>query len=180
MVAIAPIALWIVFPIAGAITAVVTFVAVLVWRLRGEGLRLALLKWGEPANVSNADTTSVGTYYSGVTYQNVRLAQAHGWQVERHWYSGPGITTKITYALAGTSNVLTLHGLAYDNGVILADKRNPARALCVSSFPYQLDRDPSGNWIGHVERRVIVGSILMIVLLVGWTAAMVVLCGTAA
>lgn len=180
MVAIAPIALWIVFPIAGAITAVVTLVAVLVWRLRGEGMRLALLKWGEPATVTNADTASVGTYYSGVTYQNVRLAQAHGWQVERRWYSGPGTTTKISYELGGTSNVLTMHGLGYDNGVILADKRKPARALCVSSFPYDLDRDPSGNWIGHVERRVIVGSILMIVLLVGWTAAMVVLCGTAA
>ncbi len=73
-----------------------------------------------------------------------------------------------------------MHGLPYDNGVILADKRKPERALCVSSFPYDLDRDASGNWVGHVGPRVIVGSVLMIVLLVGWTLAMVVLCGAAA
>jgi hypothetical protein len=180
MVAIAPIAIWIIVPIAGAITAVVTLVAVLVWRLRGEGARLALLKWGEPAAVTKVDVAGVGTYYSGVTYQNVRLAQAHGWDVTRRWYSGPGTTTRVSYELGGTENTLTLHGLPYDNGVILADKRKPQRALCVSSFPYDLDRDAGGNWVGHVERRVIVGSIFMITLLVGWTAAMVVLCGAAA
>jgi hypothetical protein len=148
--------------------------------LRRERTQLALLKWGEPATVTNVDVASVGTYYSGVTYQNVRLAQAHGWQVTRRWYSGPGTTTKINYQLGGTGNTLTLHGLPYDDGVILADKRKPERALCISSFPYDLDRDASGNWVGHVAPRVIIGSILMIALLVGWTAAMVILCGAAA
>ncbi len=180
MVAVAPIALWITFPLAGAITAVVTFVGVLVWRLRGEHTRLILLKWGEPVTVTNADVADVGTYYSGVTYQNVRLAQAHGWTVERQWYSGPSTTTRISYQLGPATNTLTMHGLGYDNGVILADRRKPERALCVSSFPYDLERDASGNWVGHVGPRVIIGSVLMIVLLVGWTAAMVVLCGAAA
>lgn len=180
MIAIAPIALWIIVPIAGVIVAPVTLVVILVLRLRRERTQLALLKWGEPATVTNVDVASVGTYYSGVTYQNVRLAQAHGWQVTREWYSGPGTATKITYELGGTSPTLSLHGLPYDNGVILADKRRPSRALCISSFAYDLDRDATGNWKGHVPPRVVVGSILMMVLLIGWTAAMVLVCGAAA
>jgi hypothetical protein len=180
MIAIAPIALWIIVPIAGVIVAPVTLVVILVLRLRRERTQLALLKWGEPATVTNVDVASVGTYYSGVTYQNVRLAQAHGWQVSREWYSGPSTATKITYELGGTSNTLTLHGLPYDDGVILADKRKASRALCISSFAYDLDRDATGNWVGHLPPRVVVGSILMMVLLVGWTAAMVLVCGAAA
>ena len=136
--------------------------------------QLALLKWGEVATVTDADVKNVGTYYSGTTYQNVRLPQAHGWKVTRNWYSGPGTTTKIGYQLNGTTGTLTMHGLGYDDGVILADKRDPQRALCVSSFAYALDRDPSGNWIGQVGGRVLTGSVLMIVVLLGWTAAMVI------
>jgi hypothetical protein len=125
----------------------------------------------------NSDETSRGTYYSGVTYQNVRLAQAHGWDVERHWYSGPGSTTKVAYELNGVQGELTMHGLPYENGVILADTRNPHRALCVSSFAYDLDRDAGGDWIGHVPLRVIIGSLAMTIVLIGWTVAMVTLCG---
>jgi hypothetical protein len=77
-------------------------------------------------------------------------------------------------ASVGTYGELTLHGLPYDDGVILADSRRPNRALCVSSFPYDLERDQSGNWVGQVAPRVITGSVLMIAVLVVWTAAMVV------
>lgn len=36
-------------------------------------------------------------------------------------------------------------GREYIDGVILADQREPRRALCVTSFPYDLDRDGTGH-----------------------------------
>jgi hypothetical protein len=180
MIAISPIALWIFVPIAGVIVAGVTFVAVVVISLRRSALRNSLLKWGEVARIISPDVKSVGTYYSGTTVQNVRIAQAHGWTVERRWYSGPVTKTVINYELRGTQASVTIRGLPYDNGVILADSRDPQRALCVSSFPYDLERDASGNWTGRIAARTKVGAIVMIDLLLIWTAAMVFLCGLGA
>jgi hypothetical protein len=173
MISVTPIALYIVLPISGAIAAAAGFVGIVIVRFVRNRTRLALLKWGAVATVVDTNVKSVGTYYSGVTYQNVRLAQAHGWQVDRRRYSGPGTTTEITYELNGQRHQLTLRGRDYDNGVILADTRRPERALCVSSFPYDLDRDSSGNWSGKLSRRVAIGSAFMTVLLGGWVAALV-------
>jgi hypothetical protein len=173
MVTVAPIALWIFVPLAAAVVAALTFVIVAAMTLRRTHLRNSLLKWGEVATVTNADLRSRGTYYSGTTYSNVRLAQAHGWTVERRWYSGPGSKTHVEYQVGSGIGELTLRGLPYDDGVILADPRNPARALCVSAYPYDLGRDESGNWVGRVPQRVLVGSVIMTLILVGWTAAMV-------
>jgi hypothetical protein len=175
MITTAPIALWITFPPSGAVAAVVAAVAVLGFWLRKDARRLSLLRWGEVATVVSADLASVGTYYSGVTYQNVRLPQAHGWEVTRQWYSGPGTTTKITYELRGTRGELVLHGLPYDNGVILAHSKHPERALCVSSFPYELHRGADGNWASALPTRSLVGAIAMFVALAAWTAAMILL-----
>jgi hypothetical protein len=177
MIAVAPIALWIFVPVAAAMVGALTFLGVLVLSLRRSALRLSLLKWGEVAQVVDRDVKSVGTYYSGTAVQNVRMAQAHGWTVERRWYSGPVTKTGVDYELRGTRASLTLRGLPYDGGVILADSRDPRRALCVSSFPYDLERDPSGNWTGRIPTRVKVGSIVMIDLLLIWTAGMVFLGG---
>jgi hypothetical protein len=176
MISVAPGIVWIGIPLAGAVVAALTFLFVVVRRLRRDALQLSLLKWGEVATVRDAETVGVGTYYSGVTYSNVRLAQAHGWQVQRRWYSGPGTSTKITYEINGKQATMGLHGLPYDNGVILADPRKPERALCVSAYAYDLDRDPSGNWIGRLPARVVFGSIAMTVLLLAWTAAMITIC----
>jgi hypothetical protein len=173
MVATAPIALWIFVPLAGAIVGPLTLVVVIVLRLRREHLQLGLLKWGVPATVTGAEVLGTGTYYSGTTYQNVRMAQAHGWHVTREWYSGPGTRTRINYQVNGTSGQLVMHGLPYDGGVILAHSKHPERALCVSSFAYDLARDPSGNWVGDVAGRVVFGAVAMAVFLLAWTAAMV-------
>jgi hypothetical protein len=175
MVSITPIAAWVYSPLAGAIAVALTFLVIVALRVRKDRLQLSLLKWGEPANVINAEEVSVGTYYSGVTYSNVRMAQAHGWEVERKWYSGPGTSTKITYEINGTQATMGLHGLAYDDGVILADPRKPEHALCISSFAYDLDRDNSGNWIGKLPGRVVFGAVAMTALLVAWTAGLITL-----
>jgi hypothetical protein len=173
MITVSPIALWIFVPLAGAVAAGLTFLTIAWFTLRRTRLRNSLLTWGEVATVTNADLLSRGTYYSGTTYSNVRLAQAHGWTVERRWYSGPGSKTRIEYAVGSGKGALTLRGLPYDNGVILADPRNPARALVVSAYPYDLHRDETGNWVGTLSKRVLFSSLLMTVILVGWTAAMI-------
>ena len=173
MISVTPIALYIGIPLAGAVASGVGFLVIVMLRIRRDRLQLGLLKWGAVANVVDAGPVSVGTYYSGTTYQNVRMAQAHGWQVERKWYSGPGTKTKITYELNGVRNELVLHGLPYDNGVILADTRHPERALCISSFAYDLNRDSAGDWDGNLAARVVVGAVLMSVLLVAWAAGSV-------
>jgi hypothetical protein len=173
MIAVAPIAVWIFVPLALAIVAPITLLAVLFVTLRKSALRLSLLKWGEVATIDDQDVKSVGTYYSGTTVQNVRMAQAHGWTVERRWYSGPVTKTQVDYELRETRAGLTIRGLPYDNGVILADSRDPRRALCISSFPYDLERDPSGNWTGRIATRVKVGALVMIDVLLIWTAGMI-------
>lgn len=172
MVLVAPIAIWIAVPVAAPITGAVGLLAALAWLLRGSLLRDSLLKWGEVARVTNVDVTARGTYYSGTTYQNVRLAQAHGWDVERRWYSGPGTTTLVAYEVGGTKGALKISGLPYDDGVILADPRKPSHALCVSSFPYDLHRDAEGNWTGRLAPRTVLTSLAMLVVLAAWVAAM--------
>ncbi|MEP7020503.1 MAG: hypothetical protein ABI808_07625 [Pseudonocardiales bacterium] len=175
MVAVSPIGLWFIAPIAGLITVAVTFLVIVGLRLRRYRRQIALLRWGEVAAVNAADPTSVGTYYSGTTYQNVRLAQAHGWQVTRRWYSGPSTTTKVGYELNGARGELKLRGLPYAGGVILAHSKNPKIALCVSSFPYDLDRDQDGNWAGRLGARVVIGSIAMTTVLLVWTVVLLAL-----
>ncbi|MEA2496138.1 MAG: hypothetical protein QOJ29_4049 [Thermoleophilaceae bacterium] len=172
MVAITPIALWIFVPVAGIVAVAVTFLVIAVLRVRRYRLQMGLLKWGAVATVVNPNVTARGTYYSGTTYQNVRLAQAHGWQVERRWYSGPSTTTKIEYDLNGTRGELTMRGLPYAGGVILAHTKDPKRALCVSSYPYDLNRDPDGNWVSKLRARVVIGAVAMAVLLLVWTVGL--------
>jgi hypothetical protein len=180
MVSTAPIALWIGFPLGGVIAAVLTAVTVAGLQVRKAWRRSALLRWGQVARVTGTDVLSRGTYYSGTTAQNVRMAQAHGWQVERRWYSGPVTRTRISYELNGRAGSIVLRGLEYDYGVVLADSREPRRALCISSFPYDLDRDAAGNWTGAVATRVKVGSLLMALFLISWTGGMCWLWGATA
>ena len=180
MVAVSPIALWIFVPVSAVVAAIITSAVILALLLRKSLLRNALLKWGEVADVTGTELLSRGTYYSGTTVQNVRMAQAHGWRVERRWYSGPVSKTRVSYQLHGTRADLVIRGLEYDGGVILADTRDPRRALCVSSFPYDLGRDADGNWTGTIPARTKVGSVLMALVLLGWTVAMCVLWGMSA
>jgi hypothetical protein len=102
MITVTPIALWIWVPLAAVVVAGLTFLVVVTLLLRKSARRTALLRWGEVANVLNVELLSRGTYYSGTTVQNVRMAQAHGWTVDRRWYSGPVTKTRIDYELRGT------------------------------------------------------------------------------
>jgi hypothetical protein len=171
MVAVTPIALWIQLPIAFPIAAVLTVAVIYAFQFRFARDRIALLKWGQVATVTGTQILSRATYYSGTTWRNVPLPLARGWRVERPMYSGPSTKTLIRYTVNGSAGELVVGGRQYIDGVVLADPRKPARALCVTSFRYDLDRDEAGNWIGRIRPLLKLGVAVWSILLVGWVAA---------
>ncbi|GLP72997.1 hypothetical protein TUM20983_01070 [Mycobacterium antarcticum] len=168
MVAIPPIIVWITNPELLAPAAVAVLVAIYGIQSWTARTRLVLLRWGRVAQVTGAEVISRGTYYSGTTYSNVWLPQAHGWTVTRQLWSGPSTKTKVTYEADGRQGALVVKGRSYDGGVILADARHPERALCVSSFAYDLDRDESGNWTGRLRTRLMIGMAVWVLIVIGW------------
>jgi hypothetical protein len=146
MVLVAPIALWAFFPETVPAAFILGLLAIAVVRGRKYQKRVALLKWGKVATVTDADEVSRGTYYSGTTYNNMLVRQANGWDVTKRMYSGPASKTEVHYSLDGTNGTLTLRGLPYRDGVVLADSRKPSRALCVSSFTFPVKPDANGDW----------------------------------
>jgi hypothetical protein len=171
MVGGAAIALWMAVPLVFSVVAVLTLLGIYAFSFRGAAKRFALLKWGQVATVTDSQIISQGTYYSGTTYSNMRLPVARGWTVQRPWYSGPSTKTRIRYTLNGSPGELVVKGREYIDGVVLADSRSPARALCVTSFPYDLDRDESGNWIGNLGRGLQVGMAVWMIIVIVWLAA---------
>lgn len=153
----APIALWGFFPVAIPAGFLAGLLAIVSIRGRKHLRRMSLLKWGKVATVTNADELSRGTYYSGTTYSNMIVPQAHGWDVTRDFYSGPASVSEIHYTLDGQPGVLKLRGLPYASGVILANSRKPTKALCVSQFPYSVKPDGNGNFVGRLRARTWVG-----------------------
>jgi len=178
MIAAAPIALWIFWPVVGLVVTVVVLLAVVVLAIRKYAKLISLLRWGLPASATTAEPLDIGTYFSGTTYNNVRLPIAHGWKVTRSFYSGPGVKTRVRYQLNDATGAITLRGREYIDGVILVDSRRPKVAACVTSIPFDLsERTPSGDWTGRIRTGTVVGAIAMLVFVVGWAAGMLLLCG---
>ncbi len=148
---IAPIAVWMFLPIVipGALIAAVLVIG---W-FRGRRYvgRIGMLKWGKVATVINNDTLDKGTYYSGVTYNNMRKRTATGWNAKTIWYSGPAYKNKVDYTLDGATGSLEWRGLRYQQGVIFADSRKPSRAMEVSMFPYSVKPGPDGQFTGELS-----------------------------
>ncbi len=159
MVVTAPAAVWIFLPEAIPAAFIVTILVITLWRVRGFGRRRSLLRWGKVATVTSSELVTRGTYFSGTTYNNQRVAQAVGWEVNRRWYSGPASTTRISYQLDGVAGELVLRGLPYVGGVVLADSRQPSRALCVSSYPFTVHPDASGEWVVDTGPALWIGGI---------------------
>lgn len=160
-------------PVAGLAVGLAFFSGFLGWKLRQAHIRHVLLRWGAQADVTGSNLLSQGTYYSGAVVQNTRMSQAHGWTVTRKFYSGPISRTRIDYRLNGTSASMVLRGLTYEGGVVLADTRKPSRALCVSSFPYDIEPDSTGNWPGKVKLTTLIGTFAMAIYLGAWGGGIV-------
>lgn len=175
MVAIPPIIVWIMQPALVLPAAVLTLVLIYGIQVRGAMTRLALLKWGRVATVTGSELLSQATYYGGTTYSNVVLPVARGWTVTRPLWSGPKSKTRIRFSLDGYQGNLTVGGREYIDGVVLADQRKPERALCVTSFPYDLDRDDTGNWAGRLRVRLLTGMLCWLLIMIGWVGGAAVL-----
>jgi hypothetical protein len=164
LVAIAPIAIWGEFPELIPYALVAGLAIIAFFRMRKYVRRVGLLKWGKVATVTNAAELARGTYYSGTTYSNIFLRQANGWDVTSSLYSGPGSTSRIDYTLDGTNGSIKHRGLHYNNGVVLADSRNPERAMVVNQFPYSVKPDADGQYVGVLSPWVWGGVIATLVL----------------
>jgi hypothetical protein len=175
MVAIPPIIEWIMRPALFLPAAVIVLLAIYGIQFRRARTRIALLKWGQVVTVTRAEVVSQGTYYGGVTYSNVVLPVARGWTVTRSLWSGPKTKTRIRYRLDGFQGETTVGGREYVDGVVLADQRRPERALCVTSFPYDLDRNDSGNWVGRLRVRLQIGMACWLLIMIGWVGGAAVL-----
>ncbi|WP_231639670.1 DUF3060 domain-containing protein [Mycobacterium sp. Marseille-P9652] len=162
-VGVLPAGFWVGLPSAFAAVAVLTVAAIYAVRLRGARIRLGLLRWGRVATVISRSTQP-----GGAIRYHVRLPVAHGWHVTRRRWSGPIVTTTVRYALDDDEGGLVLRGREYANGVILADERNPARARCVTSFAYDLDRDEAGDWLGALRPRLRAGMACWSAMVIGW------------
>ena len=148
---VAPIALWAFVPVVVPAGLILAVLGIAIFRIRRYDQRIPVLKWGKVATVTNNETLSEGTYYSGTTYQNMRKRTASGWNVTTSWYSGPGYTNKVDYLVDGTNGSLKFRGLLYTDGVILADPRKQDRALCVSQLPYSVKPGPDGQFPGELS-----------------------------
>jgi hypothetical protein len=168
MIAVALIAIWAAVPLAFSITAVAALALIYAYQLYGASQRFALLKWGEVATVTGAETLTRGTYYSGTTWSNAYLPVASGWTVQRPRYSGPSTKTKVSYRLGDYQGDIVVRGREYTDGVVLADPRKPHRALCVTAFAYDLVRDETGDWVGRLRPRLVVGMVVWLVVMIGW------------
>jgi hypothetical protein len=168
MVAIPPVIVWIMQPALFLPAAAIVLLAIYAFQFQRARARIALLKWGQVTTVTGAEVLSQGTYYGGVTYSNVVLPVARGWTVTRSLWSGPKTKTRIRYQLDGYQGEITVGGREYVDGVVLADRRKPERALCVTSFPYDLDRDDSGNWVGRLRVRLQIGMACWLLIMIGW------------
>ena len=62
----------------------------------------------------------------------------------------------------------------YVDGVVLADQRNPSRAMCVTASPYDLVVDGSGNWVGTLRPGLKFGIAVWLVVVLAWLALAVV------
>lgn len=168
IVAVAPSALWLQLPRAFAAVALVTLGGIYGVQMYSARTRIALLKWGRVATVTGTEKLSRASYYSGTTWYNVYLPMAHGWTVTRQQWSGPNSKTAVHYSLDGRAGDLVVRGREYTDGVILADDRDPARARCVTSFAYDLDRDDTGNWVATLRPRLRTGMVCWLAIVIGW------------
>ena len=166
----APIALWISRPLLFGVVGFVTVAAIYASRLRATRTRLALLKWGLVATVVEAERIEEMPSYSGRTWFNGYAPVAHGWSVTRDRASRPNIKTRIRYSLGDYQGDLMLTEREYIDGVVLADQRDPATALCVTAFPYDLAVDGSGNWVGTLRSGLKIGMAVWSVVVLAWLA----------
>lgn len=125
-----------------------------------------LLRHGRVVAAESVQTTTSG---SGT----VHLAHATGWGVQRGWYTGEITDSVIAYSVAEQRRTLVIRGLPYTSGVIVAHPSRP-EALCVGTFPFDVNLSESGRWVVSVPRQIIGGAVATAALYGGVVAAAVI------
>ena len=142
---LAPMAVWVLQPQVRTAAFVVAALLVVGTRVRRYVRRVGLLRWGRVATV-----TATESQVAGITNHNVPMRQARGWDVTTQLYTGSSITTRISYLVDGQTGSVRTRGLPYVDGVVLADSRNPSRAMVVSQFPHPVRPGLDGRLEGRL------------------------------
>ena len=145
MLAVSPLALWILVPGSATVALCVGAVLVLAVRVRRYRRVVPVLRHGEVATVEVGEVSGTAT-----TMTNLPLRGARGWDSRIRMYSGPGYATELRFTVGGRDGTHTVRGRPYEGGVVLADPRSPSRALCVSELPYAVRPDRDGRWLGSL------------------------------
>jgi hypothetical protein len=143
---LAPMALWILSPVARTLALLLGVPLLLLFVARRAAYRIGLLRWGQVATVVQ---TTAGT--EGTTFTNWPMRQATGWDVTTVVATGRGTRTQVEYTLDGRRGGLEVHGLPYTDGVVLADSRDPRRALVVSQFAHSVKPGVDGQYRGRLS-----------------------------
>lgn len=106
---------------------------------------MRVLRWARVADVVTVDTASAGA----VTR---RISHARGWNVQRRWYTGEILVSTVRYTVEGEHGYVSVRGLEYADGVIVASSKDPSTALCISDFPCDLRLDGRGRWTASLPR----------------------------
>lgn len=168
MLAVSPLAVWLLVPSTIPVALVVATAAVLAVRVRRYRRIVPVLRHGEVAVVEVGEVTSTST-----TMTNMPLRGARGWDSRIRMYSGSSFRTELRYTVGGRQGTHTVRGRPYEGGVVLADPRSPDRALCITELPFAARPDVDGRWLGRLPAGVWIGVLCtwaVIGLLVGGTA----------
>jgi len=140
---LAPMALWITSPALRTVALLVGTPLLLWTRQRRYARMVGILRWGRVATVTTSTSRP-----SSSSFTNWPMRQAHGWDVTSVLFTGKGTTTDVAYTVDSRPGQLTVRGLPYADGVILADPRHPGRAMVVSQFPHSVKPRLDGRYVG--------------------------------
>lgn len=143
MVLVTPMAVWIFVPALFPVAVLGCLLVVGWFRVRRWRRWMRVLRWGQVATVTGAETHATSTSYS-----NVVMRTARGWRATSRAYSGSGYRSTVSWSLDETAGSLVVRGLPYDGGVVIATTREPVESLCVSELPFSVQPDSSGRLAG--------------------------------
>jgi hypothetical protein len=168
MVAVSPLAVWLLVPGSATVALCVGAVVVLAVRVRRYRRYVPVLRHGEVATVEVGEVATTST-----TMTNMPLRGARGWDSRIRMYSGPSYKTELRFTVGGREGTHTLRGRPYEGGVVLADPHSPGRALCVSELPFPARPDVDGRWLARIPAGSWVAGVLTWVVTGGLVAAAV-------
>ncbi len=168
MLAVCPLAVWLLVPASVPVALCVGAVAVLAVRVLKYRRVVPVLKHGEVATVDVGEVSGTAT-----TMTNMPLRGARGWDSRIRMYTGPSYSTELRFTVGGREGTHTVRGRPYEGGVVLADPRAPSRALCITELPFAVRPDVDGRWLGRLPAGTWIAALLTWVVTGGLVAAAV-------